>query len=294
MGTRKKLVLASLVSAMMVLACLIGLVPAQDPADIGAGSSSGRLDVKDILDQILGKGLTGEMVVKSPIIGSRTFIVDVDNPYARIPVMLEPGFAAVPGDTITFVAQLDNSPGFAEPGVWTGDVFSDTVGDPYVSSLDIGPLLSGVVSNKGAGAGVYEGNAIGVYSLLNASEVLKAVSLGHDLYSMEQNSLFFTVLEKDYDSDNNGYVDNFLNIGPGQIWQGKRGNRLVLVQNLTSAPKGLEANFQVTIAGVNITVPGPLTNDHVYVNGSPSGSVATTLSEALPVVVGLGVAPGPD
>ena len=51
MGTRKKLVLASLVSMMMVLAFTIGLVPSHDTESTAAVSSDGRIDMVDLLDQ---------------------------------------------------------------------------------------------------------------------------------------------------------------------------------------------------------------------------------------------------
>ena len=53
MGTSKKLMLASLVSMMVVLAFGIGLVPSHDAARTSAAGGSGRLDFGQFLDMIL-------------------------------------------------------------------------------------------------------------------------------------------------------------------------------------------------------------------------------------------------
>lgn len=244
MGTRNKLVLASLVSAMMVLACMIGLVPAQDPPSIGAASDSGRLDVKEILDQLLGNKLTGEMIVETDLSGTMTIIVDPTNPSALIPVALTPDAVAEAGDTVTFVANPTNSPVFDDIG-WTGDVFSLPTTTPFAATLDMVPLLSGVN---------LQSTTVAVYALLNATEVLKASTFAYEAISTDANSLYLELLEQDLDADNNGFVDNFLNIAAGEVWQGKKGNRLVLVKNLASPSK--QGGTSEAVLG-NATVVSP-------------------------------------
>lgn len=266
MGTRNKLVLASLVSAMMVLACLVGLVPTQDPASIGAGSETGRLDVKEILDQLLGNKLTGEMVVNSPLMDTTTLIVDPNNPYAQVPVALGPEATAEDGDLVTFVANPTNAAAFAGDG-WTGDVFTLPVPAPFSASLDLAPLLQGANNTS---------TSIAMYALLNATEVLKATTFQYEEASTAANSLFLNVQERALDSDGNGYVDNILDIGPGEVWQGRQGNRIVLVKNL-NAPSKLDGNTEVTVGNANVV--GPDTDQLVAANAVGVGESAFLLVE---------------
>ena len=48
MGTSKKLVLASIISSVLVLAFMLGLAPGHDAPNVGA-ADSGRLNMVDLL-----------------------------------------------------------------------------------------------------------------------------------------------------------------------------------------------------------------------------------------------------
>jgi hypothetical protein len=112
MGTSKKLMLASLVSMMVVLAFGIGLVPSHDADRTSAAGSNGRIDFGQFLDMILlneggalaDKGVSVITLDSTPFSTGDTILVPMSNE-GEIDLMLS---ASVPGSgndtTVTYVA----------------------------------------------------------------------------------------------------------------------------------------------------------------------------------------------
>ena len=89
MGTKKKLVLASVVSMMLVLAFLVGFLPSYDTGRTGA-DKAGRVDMAGLLDMILDNGDKAIDTI-NPNSGFDGFTVktstqNVIDPYLFVPV----------------------------------------------------------------------------------------------------------------------------------------------------------------------------------------------------------------
>jgi len=127
MGTRKKLILASLVGVMMMLAFIIGLVPSHDTDRSGAAvPSNGRVDMVDILDLILGSAAKQDGVTLESRVDGVVVKTPEDN--AEIPAIPVPLQATVEGDgndLVTFVANEANDRILL--AVWRREGADDTV-----------------------------------------------------------------------------------------------------------------------------------------------------------------------
>ena len=144
MGTQKKLVLASVVSMMLVLAFMVGFVPSHDADQTGATASDGRVDMAGLLDMVLGDKAITAIVPASPAKGL-TFTTPVTNyqqPY--IPVSLTSAATGTGGD-VFYVIDPANATGFniADNGLpfWGGetDQFTGPVLPPtFPGSFDLG------------------------------------------------------------------------------------------------------------------------------------------------------------
>ena len=223
MGSRKKLVLASVVSLMMVLAFLIGLVPSHTTLGADAASGSeGRPDFVNLLADVLGlKASGGEPAEAISVIEPRTASV------VRIP---EDSVAAY----LQFKADVD--PPLSDPGAvayvidgdwsgvnWVGEYYSDLADPPteppYTGWIDVASLAA---SNVFASIRY-------VYALGGAAEVLKQLSEAEIQYAIRSSgpgdapspSVSVFILEEDVgvDADNNGLPDDLFNaVGPGDTW----------------------------------------------------------------------------
>lgn len=261
MGTRKKILLASLVSLMMVFTLAIGLAPSGNSPGAGAADAEGRLDMVDLLDMMLGVGGAGQVAQFSVAsqVNNVTFRTPEDN--AETPIVPLPLSASAPGagdDTITFVAN-DADPAtnpseiFPEEGVWQGDVFSPAVQSPFFGALDLGSFVTGTANVS---------RSIAVYGLLNAVESVKAVQLAYELGSDNFLSVTVTENEATVDSDNNGLPDNLFSVLPGEIWVANKVKdgelRTTVVANLDDASLG-KLGFPTLLLqptpGVTVEVP---------------------------------------
>ncbi len=151
MGTQKRLVLASVVSMMLVLAFMVGFVPSHDAALTGASGSDGRVDMAGLLDMVLGDKAITTIVPASPVAGL-TYVLPATTsltgtPY--IPVALTataPG--SVPGDVAYYVIDPRDTPGFHTDlggrAYWGGqtDQYAGPAPQPTFPGLfDLGPKV---------------------------------------------------------------------------------------------------------------------------------------------------------
>ena len=224
MGSRKKLVLASLVSLMMVLAFLIGLVPSHTTLGADAASGSqGRPDFVNLLADVLGLKASGGAPAEAiSVIEPRTASL------VRIP---EDSVAAY----LQFKAAVD--PPLSDPGAVAYVIDGDFVGDdrwvgeyysnldnpptqpPYTSWIDVATLATSDIL----------GSIHFVYALGGAAEVLKQLTEAEIQYTIRSSGpgdapsppVATYILEEnaDVDADNNGLPDAlFDTLEPGETW----------------------------------------------------------------------------
>jgi len=226
MGSRKKLVLASLVSLMMVLAFLIGLVPSHTTLGADAASGSqGRPDFVNLLADVLGLKASG------------------GDPAQAISV-LEPRTASlvrIPEDSVAAYLQFkaDVDPPLSDPGAVAYVIDGDFVGDDrwvgeYYSNLDNPPTQPpytgwvDVASLAMATSDILDAVHY-VYALGGAAEVLKLLTEAEIQYTIRSNGpgddpapfVACYILEEsaDVDADNNGLPDDLFGmVAPGETW----------------------------------------------------------------------------
>jgi hypothetical protein len=215
MGTRKKLVLASLVSLMMAMAFVIGLMPAHDGARLSAGSGS-AIDMADLLDMVLGLKGVGEIVVTSPIDG---VVVKTPEDNAvpeelEIAVPVTASYEGTGSEEFRFAASDLNNPDAFDGtnSTWSGNVISDAVSFPYSTGIDVSAFLTGAANVQ---------TSLGIYALLNPEMVAASTWLYEDVNSTP---LPITLFETStgVDADGNGFPDSPFDvldgIAPGEIW----------------------------------------------------------------------------
>ncbi len=279
MGTRKKLVLASLVSVAMVLAFMIGLVPSYDTQDTGAEAET-RLDMVDLLDMVLGLKSVDGVTVQSRVdkVVVKTPEDNADLLQLEIPVPLQANVELSQGDEadrlVTFVVNADDETPWGAVG-WTGDVFTQEVSSPFVSAVDVSPFVQG-------GAGHIETTLL-IYALVNATvDNTKATTLTYEAVNSPsvggaaEAPLELTLIETlgSIDTDDNGLPDNVFDpvdgIQPGEIWVANAttaaGLRTVMIANLDNTGVGTKqqglGDLFLSPTG-NITVESPNTQDFV-------------------------------
>lgn len=284
MGTRKKLLLASLASIAMVLAFVLGAMPGFDATRLAAGSD--QVAIQDILDALLGGGDKGAsltvnsavqaVVVKTP--AGAEYVV----PEIPLPLTLSASVGNVPvryvaseeGDNTVWSASANpNNPGGA--GTWTGGAartFTDPAvfSAPYASTLDIGTFVTGEASVR----------TLLIYGLANASltagevATITYTSATPDPYAIDLREVDGDVT----DVDGNGIPDDaFDNVGDAEIWtalvdDGEGNLRRVLVVNLDTVAKGTNQVFASPESG--ITVEAPSTADLIAANAIGAGESA--------------------
>ncbi len=263
MGTSKKLVLALLVSLMMVLALGIGLVPSCSVDTAGAADQDGRIDMVDLLNQVLGIQQVGEITLLSGLEGI-TVKTPPDN--AATPAIAVPVQAVLAGgdgtETVHFAAQTPEQTPWTEPDLWVGD--DSQVSGPVDSDAGFAGLLD-------IGAGFYESGlaniqkSILIYALVNASQAKAAVSLQYESTNAQEEAvaLTFQQTETSADADDNAIPDDLFNeIGPGEIWVANKTidtvGRSVVIANLDDTGLGTKAvgTYSVQVGSdIQITAP---------------------------------------
>lgn len=283
MGTGKKLLLASFVSMMMVLAFLIGLVPSHDTESTGAaGSSAGRIDMVDLLDKVLGYGVKqGEGVTLESRLDGVVIKTPVDNAVPpEIPVPLQAAVDGAGSELVTFVAnEAEDAGAFPEPNTWVGDVFSDPVSSPFLGALDIGFFLTGIANTT---------TAVSVYALTNAVEATKATTLVYETANEPADALGMTLVEMPatVDNDKNGIPDDVFNqIGPGEIWISNVWIdgvlRTVMIANVDpGTPAKALGDIYVSPNG-NVTVQSPTLQDFIDAGLIPAGENGLLIVEVV-------------
>ncbi|NIA14014.1 MAG: hypothetical protein GWP08_08030, partial [Nitrospiraceae bacterium] len=195
MGSRKTLVLASLVSLMMVLAFLIGLVPSETTLGADAASSSGgRLEMADILAAALGLKAGDPPTaidVAAPANGT-----EVKVPADSVAAYLSLKASAVGGDPAPVRYGVDGA--FTAANTWEGDVYSPadaTVGPDYASYVDLAPLLTGTPSALGTTHWLYAFANASVATKLAAAQVTYSVASLSGPGDL--NEVMFSIVETD-------------------------------------------------------------------------------------------------
>lgn len=291
MGTRRKLLLASLVSLTMVIAFGIGLMPSTIPNGTEA-KDAGQVDMVDLLDMILGKqaeGITLQSGIEGVIV--KTPVDNAETPEIPVPVQ-----AFVPGATsekVTFVANVaGDDTAFPQANRWAGDVFSSPVDFPFVSAIDVSPFLTGTVN--------LTGTSLAIYALTNAVQVGKAATLSYQAANAPEDIVQLLLIEtppaadeSTLDGDRNGFPDNiFDDINPGEIWvtnvmiNGVL--RTVMVANLdnSASKQGALGDVFVSPSG-NITVQSPNLADFHNAGVIPSTATGYLIVEVVDSLGGL-------
>lgn len=273
MGTSKKLVMASLVSMMLVLAFMIGMVPGQN-ATTAVNAAGDSVNMGALLDQILGSNVGDDSVADkggsmskggSVAIGIESVIEGIvvktpeDNSQTpEIPVPLQASIVGGTGtEGITYVANLSNDgTAFPGPGVWSGDSFSGEFFSPFAGALDVGAFVTGVANTT---------TELALYALANVTQVgTKQTTLLYEAANAPADALVLTIQEVEtlIDNDDNAFPDDLFNdIAPGEIWvanilvDGQL--RTVLVANLDDGSKGnLGDVFLSPNGNVQVQTPG--------------------------------------
>ncbi|HPO17181.1 MAG TPA: hypothetical protein PLI09_27345 [Candidatus Hydrogenedentes bacterium] len=290
MGTRKKLVLASLVSVMMVFAFVIGFVPTHDSESTGAGAG-GRIAMVDLLDMILGQECDLQVVLSSRVEGVwvKTPIDNSAIPQIPVPVSAEVTGTGAASADVTFVANVDGDPNTfvsvdACAGEWTGDQNATSlevtgpVTFPWSSGVDVSPFITGLADTV---------QTLAVYSLVNAVENEKAITLSYQAAnSALTNPIRLTLNEVvgTVDNDNNALPDNiFTDVGPGQIWIANvllNGQlRTILVANLDQGDASKQTGTVYVSPDADIAVEAPDTDSLVAAGLVDAGQTALVIVE---------------
>ncbi len=245
MGTSKKLILASLVCMLMVMAFSIGLIPSHDADPTGAATGDERVNMVDLIDMMLGVKQVEEVTLR-PGIQARTIKVGPDT--ESIPIPFE---ATVDGDgneLVTFVANEYGEFTIGD-GQWLGNVFTEPIAAPYAGKVDLASFLADQLQSS-----VY------VYALVNAVEAAKQTTLMYEASSMP---VQLNLMEVDIDLNSNGFPDDLREIGPGEVWIAQVEidgvMRYVGILNLDDAAIGKDVKQagveSLTIGNVTVTVP---------------------------------------
>ncbi|MBI1321046.1 MAG: hypothetical protein GC168_19140 [Candidatus Hydrogenedens sp.] len=261
MGTRKKVLLASLVSLAMVLAFVLGALPGYDATRLAA-SPGDSIDMEGVLaalmsdkgtDPAVGSNVTA-VVIKTPVDGAGTYA----EPEIPLPLTLGGVSDNVP---VRYVAsfQGDNVGVWSTGGVAGGAgtwfaganrVSSDaaTGGAPYAQSLPLGSLVSGVAQAR----------TLFIYGLVNAQ--LQGANIVYSSATADPYQIGFTEVDgTTSDTDGNGSPDDvFSNVADGEVWYATvdaNGNT-VLVASLGSAnAKGGSQVFTSPETGIVVEAP---------------------------------------
>jgi len=224
MGSRRKLVLASLLSLMMALAFVVGLVPSYTVLNATAGSGSGgRVDMVDLLNAALdlkAAAPASAIAVTKPTTGAH-YMAPEDTLSA--PLFLA---AEADGDDAPVVYGVDGEWTSADDSTWT--VYSEAVGAaPYSTAIDMKDLFTaGTLADVAVAHMVYgfynavvETPGDADYALINAAVrstgVYEDFWFGEPITSAE---FYLTMADANADADKNTVPDDIDSVAPGSIW----------------------------------------------------------------------------
>lgn len=273
---------------MMVIAFIIGFVPAHDTESTGAAGASGRVDMAKVLGQILGATCDLQVTLTSRVedVIVKTPIDNAEVPQIPVPVQAAVSGTAAGGAQVTFVANVDGAADVFEnttdcSGDWLGDRAATSldvtgaVSSPWISGVDVSSFLTGVANTQ---------QTIALYALVNAVASEKAITLAYQAANDPAvNPVKVNLLEvaTNIDNDKNALPDDlFANVAPGEIWisdvlvDGVL--RTVLVANLDTA--AAKAGGTVLASPTNnITVEAPDTEALVNAGLVGAGETAMLL-----------------
>jgi hypothetical protein len=266
MGTRKKLLLASLVGLAMLLAFVLGAMPGYDQSRLAA--SGDQINIQDVLNALLAEEKGTELEVQSNVqavlvktpTGSQYVVPEIPLPLrlsesrGNTPVHY---VASVEGDNTVWAGSPGNTPGGA--GQWNGGANRAYTGlpvslAPYAASLDLGTFVTGT-------AGV---RSLLIYGLLGA-QLQNSQNIQITYTSATIDPYTITVEEVDgavTDIDGNGIPDQPANeVGDASIWTAtvnqNGSERTVLVVNLdvNDGKGGAGTVFSQPEAGITVEAP---------------------------------------
>lgn len=296
MGTRKKLLLTTLVSTSMALAFLLAFAPVSLPG--ADADSDGRVDMVDLLNMILDldKGALTGVQLETP---NNNITVHVPQGGAG-PISL-PASATTTGaaEEVTFVVDgafvgVDgwNSTGAgAMPGVASATA---TDGPPFTSVIDLSKLPIASL----AGAHMIYALALDASGAITVAEVNYTVIGGQPVgLSPKQNFTVNVVDPAIFDTNGDGILDNpFALLGPGDVWtatvdvmlaDGSIVQRQIVIVDLSGS--GLKVSGDT---GVPVTITDENTGFSVQVNsptladlvGADPGTALGGATQAIMVV----------
>ncbi|MCF6285829.1 MAG: hypothetical protein L3K26_11615, partial [Candidatus Hydrogenedentes bacterium] len=264
MGISKKLMLASLVSMMVVLAFVIGLVPSHDTASVRAAGDSDRIDFGQFLDLILmnqvgtldDKGV-GTTLGSLPYENGDTIIVPTSNT-GTIDVMLSATVAGSGNDTtVTYVAN-DATEGGAPwaPGVYTQGSNGIASADAFPTDFATTLALESFIPNA-AGAQT----AVLIYALINAvADSAQPPTYMFESVNAMGEAITLTLASEDNDGDGNGFPDDpFADVAVNAssianvVLNGA--DRTALLANMDASAKATLGETIVAFGNVMVTAP---------------------------------------
>lgn len=225
MGSRRKLVLASLLSLMMALAFVVGLVPSYTVLNATAASgSNGRVEMVDLLNAALDLNAAApadSITVTKPAMGAR-YVTPADTYSA--PLFLA---AEANGDEAPVVYGVDGTWTSADDATWT--VYSEAVGiAPYATAIEMTDLFTGAtMANVAEAHTVYafysavveEPGGVDyavIDALLRSSGIYEEFWFGTPITSAE---FYLTMADADADANKNTVPDDLLGtLDPGAVW----------------------------------------------------------------------------
>lgn len=278
MGSRKKLVLASLVSLMMALAFVIGLVP--DHATLGARAASGsggRIDMVDLLNAVLD--LKSEKDIA---------LITVSDPRSG-------AIIKVPTDTIQASLALravtlggDGVAGNVAYGIdgtwggeaWVGDWFSGVANvKPYRSAIDLVPVIDGAAEGVQVAHYIYAFAGATVLPQGLQAEITYTVRSGgpYDEDGRTPKQIWLEAVSPTVDNNKNGIPDDIVNaVFDGETWLVTY--RVPLLDDL-GVEIG-EAIRQTVVASLDDLSPGK-SSSVITVSPDPFVSVTAPTSNSL-------------
>ncbi len=205
MGSRKKLVLASLVSLMVALAFLVGLMPSE--STLGANAASGSSGQAALWDKMLNALRQGDPPVAINVTAPADATL-VKVPADSVAAYLSLRAAAQGGDAAPVRYGVD---GEVVEGVgWTGSVYSaiDSLGAPrYASYLNLAPLLTGLAGTQST-HWLYAFANAQVTENLGGAEIQYSVRSFSGEDEANEARVIIEEIDPNIDADDNGFPDD--------------------------------------------------------------------------------------
>ena len=243
MGIRKKLVLASLVSTTMVLAFLIGFVPALDAPGVRADDG---IDMKNVLDAMIGsKAASQAPVITTPRDGVTVKVPSDQADSISLRVNIEPAAGDSPDNIAIGVDGLF----FPDENMWWGD--GDLAAEPpYTWDVPLSILTLDMAHR------IYAFADVGLWT----PKTIETAMYVYD--EMLMDFIDIDVMSGDgLDGDGNGIPDlPMADVLPGQIWTALNSQgALVIMMNLEPGAAKYDLSEIVPIDQMNIHIEPPTT-----------------------------------